>query len=181
MTTHRNPRGPRVAVNVSAENISEGVRASSSHCMIAEAIKAAFPGARSVAVDISTCRFTDPKKGHRYVYLTPRVAQAALVDFDEGILPAPFSFHLRGPHVTTANKYQKKTDEPSGTKEQDDLAKVKLVPDAKTRTKIPARLGGRRPPQLHLRREFGVRAFRGANIARQNAQQQKAEEGNHAE
>lgn len=176
MTKTKKPRGVRLSVNVTADHISEGVTASSSHCMIAEAIKAAYPSAKKVAVDISTCRFTDPEKGHRYVFLTPRVAQSALVDFDEGTMPAPFSFRLTGAHVTAMR----------GTAEKDKSDKVlsrATLASSDRGSRMPRRLGGSRPPQLHLRREFGVRAFRGATTNRLNAlaAQQQAEEGNHAE
>jgi hypothetical protein len=67
--------------------------------MIAEAIKAAVPGSRRVTVDLQTIRFNDPKRSLRYVYLTPRPAQEALIQFDQGVLPRPFNFTLRGAHV----------------------------------------------------------------------------------
>lgn len=70
--------------------------ADSSHCMIADAVRKAFPAAHSVTVDIQTIRFSLPEKNTRYVYLTPRIAQMALLDFDAGIKPEPFTFTLRG-------------------------------------------------------------------------------------
>src|SRR6266403_5193605 len=80
----------------------------SSHCMIAESIKAAYPRARFISVDISTIRFTDPDKGQRYTFLTPRRAQVALVQFDQGLKPTPFHLQLRKAHVTTIRSQKKK-------------------------------------------------------------------------
>lgn len=168
----RHPLGPRVQVQVTAELINTSVRNNSSHCMIAEAIKVAVPQAKNVAVDISTSRFTDRDKGLRYVYLTPRVAQEALVDFDEGAIPKPFNFLLRNAHVSRAGK--------SGAKDAKAKGKLptrrKLVSSAgrgenKRGSTLPREIGGRRPPQLHIRREFGLRAFRAASLNRLKAEQ----------
>lgn len=168
--TGKKPRGPRVDVTVTADimNAASTIVASSSHCMIAEAIKAAHPAAKNIAVDISTCRFTDSDKGHRYVYLTPRVAQIALVEFDEGTMPAPFSFQLRGAHVTTVKRKAKGPKPPDA----DLLSKATIVGSPGRVNGVPRRVGGLPPPQLHLRREFGIRAFRGASANRLATQQQ---------
>lgn len=96
----RIPRSRRVDVEVSEEIIAESTSADSSHCMIAEAIKKAVPDATGVSVDIQTIRFSDPKKRMRYVYITPRMAQVALVDFDAGLKPKPFRFRLDRAHIS---------------------------------------------------------------------------------
>jgi hypothetical protein len=64
--------------------------------MIADAIKEAIPNAQSVAVDLVTIRWTDPVRELRYIYLTPRRAQLALIDFDRGVVPKPFDVQLAG-------------------------------------------------------------------------------------
>jgi hypothetical protein len=64
--------------------------------MIADAIKTAVPNAQSVSVDLSTIRWTDPVRELRYIYLTPRRAQIALIDFDAGRVPKPFDVQLAG-------------------------------------------------------------------------------------
>jgi hypothetical protein len=64
--------------------------------MIAEAIRLAVPNAQSVAVDLVTIRWTDPVRELRYIYLTPRLAQHALIDFDSGVEPRPFDVKLAG-------------------------------------------------------------------------------------
>jgi Fe-S-cluster formation regulator IscX/YfhJ len=81
----RKPRAPRVVIQVSGDDILWAEKESSSHCMIADAIKRQLPNARHVAVDLQTIRFT---------YLTPTLAQMALLDFDDG--PARSALCLRG-------------------------------------------------------------------------------------
>lgn len=166
----RHPLGPRVRINVTAELITISQRANSSHCMIAEAIKKAVPNATSVAVDISTCRFSDLSKGQRYVYLTPRIAQDAIVDYDEGKTPKPFQFLLRNAHVSKAGRGRNRPKAKDNAQAQPRHAasvpiRGRLVNSHGTKHgNIPIRVGGRRPPQLHIRREFGLRAFRAASL-----------------
>jgi len=93
------PRSRRVDVEVTPEIIGTATQADSGHCMIADAVKAAVPGAANISVDLQTIRFSDPKKRMRYVYLTPRMAQLALVDFDAGEMPDPFTFRLDRAHI----------------------------------------------------------------------------------
>lgn len=75
---------PRLAVPVKERHIEDAVRRKSSHCMISEAIKEAYPTARQVLVDLQSIRFSLPEKGLRYLYWTPQIAQQAIVDFDQG-------------------------------------------------------------------------------------------------
>lgn len=169
----RLPLGPRVTVVVTPEIINTSTRAHSSHCMIADAIKMAVPNATRVAVDISTCRFTDPTKGLRYVYLTPRVAQEALVDFDEGSAVTPFSVTLKNAHVTKAAQKAERTAARARKKSaglRENISKAVLVGSKKSDL-VPRQVGGRRAPQLHIRREFGLRAFRAASLNRLIAEQ----------
>lgn len=93
------PRGPQFFAQVTKDLIDSAVRGDSGHCMIAEAVKAARPEAEYVSVDIQTIRFSDRGKRLRYIYLTPRVAADAILDFDQGVSPEPFSFRLRNAHV----------------------------------------------------------------------------------
>jgi hypothetical protein len=71
--------------------------------MIAESLKASLPYATYVSVDIQTIRFSDKANGARYVYLTPRIAQEALVKFDAGEEVEPFRCELRDPHISAMN------------------------------------------------------------------------------
>jgi hypothetical protein len=164
----RHPLGPRLTINVLAETINTAMRANSGHCMIAESIKLQVPMARNVAVDISTIRFSDLEKGLRYVYLTPRPAQNAIVDFDEGTPPKPFSFKLQGAHVTRAGRLggaKSKGTKKTRVRLGDKLPR-RAVLVQRDKGKVPDRVGGKRPPQLHTRREFGLRSFRAASLSR---------------
>jgi hypothetical protein len=100
ITSPRVPRSRRVDVEVTDDVIDLSTQADSSHCMIADAVRKAVPGATGISVDLQTIRFSDPKKRMRYVYLTPRIAQLALVDFDAGKKPEPFRFRLDRAHIT---------------------------------------------------------------------------------
>lgn len=143
----RRPTGPQVKVNVTPDNIETAVPQNSSHCMIADAIKTAYPGAGFVAVDISTIRFTDSEKRQRYTFLTPRRAQVAILQFDQGIKPVPFEFILRKAHVTVSGK---KLKGEGGA----------VLVGRKDLSQPPRRVGGKTPPRLPAtRREFGIRAF----------------------
>src|SRR5262245_26872870 len=156
-------RAPGVVIEVTQEFIDESVRRDSAHCMIAEALKKAVPGARYVSVDIQTIRFSDPDQGkrpYRYTYLTPRSGQLALIQFDAGVVPEPFRIRLRGGAVSAAGKYQKRNP----------LVKQRLIQRSKSKTTtspIPEIVGGKTPPRAALssnivkgrRREFGLRAF----------------------
>ena len=86
----RIPKAPRFSLVVTDEMIEDAIPRDSSYCVFAEAVKAARPGAQKVAVDLQTIRFTDPKLGLRFTYLTPRPCQIAIINFDQGIRPEPF-------------------------------------------------------------------------------------------
>lgn len=81
----------RVTLTITEEIINASIQRDSSHCMIAEAVYAQIPGAAFVSVDLQTIRWTDRKKGRRYIAFTPAVAQQALVDFDRGDPVKPFT------------------------------------------------------------------------------------------
>jgi hypothetical protein len=139
--------------------------------MVAESIRQAFPDARSVSVDLQTIRFTDPRKGMRYTYLTPRIAQLGIIQFDQGIVPEPFDFTLRQGQVTASHaKYvprdaspkQKEHLEEMRKKRGDLLRKSRLVEVHKGTGIPPDRIGGSPPPLagIGLRRAFGLRSMR---------------------
>ena len=79
-------------IPVTQDHIDSSIREDSSHCMLAEAIKDALPGVKRVSVDLATIRYTHKRK--RYVYLTPRPAQVALLEFDNGRPITPFKLRL---------------------------------------------------------------------------------------
>lgn len=84
--------------------VEQATKKNSQHCMVADAVKAAVDDAQHVMVDLATIRFTDPKRGKRYVYLTPKIAQQRLVDFDQGRPIEPFGFRLYLAHFTNSSR-----------------------------------------------------------------------------
>lgn len=87
----------QVTVKITPDIIESATRRDSSHCMISDAIREQHPDAAMIATDLATIRFTDRKTKKRYIYLTPPLAQRALVNFDQGIPAEPFQFVLRRP------------------------------------------------------------------------------------
>jgi hypothetical protein len=170
-------RAPRVRITVTEENIVYACRRDSSHCMIAEAIKAQVPGARYVSVDLQTIRWTHPTKNERYTYLTPRVAQVALVDLDRGVQMAPFDFQTRGGQTTRAGvstayrKARKQRMDLNGKTDGEQSARVSMRETeggSGLGNSVPERVGGRTPPLAALsnrttakgkRRAFGLRGL----------------------
>jgi len=160
ITKERRPRTPQLTLTATAEIIAAAVPKDSGHCMWADALRAVFPTAKSVAVDLQTIRFTDPEKKLRYVYLTPRPAQITLLQFEKGMVPQPTTVRLRGGQVTKSNSYVKPFHKPA----MPDGDQTELQPDGH----IPNIIGGKRPPRARLsnvgyrgmRREFGLRGVR---------------------
>lgn len=167
----KTPRGPQVTVNVTAEIIERSRPRDSRHCMIAEALRVAYPDAAKIAVDLATIRFTDRSKGLRYTYLTPRLGQAALVQFDQKVIPPPFSMRLRGAQVTRAGSSptaltpaQQKQRERAA--QQSVVARSRLV-NRRDGGNVADRVGGKTPPlqmtddkvPFSRRRAFGIRAL----------------------
>jgi hypothetical protein len=174
--TKKLPGSPRVNVKIDDHLINMAVQNDSGHCMIAEGVKLAWPGARHVSVDLQTIRFSDPVTRMRYTYLTPRIAQKALCEFDEGIRPEPIVFQLREGQVTRSGR--KRKDEPVTQSEKQSEAHREGLKQAhliiRRQDRIPERSGGRTPPIGALaggdedaltkiprgrRRQFGLRAL----------------------
>lgn len=148
------PRAPAPVINVTEDIIATACRKDSSKCMIADSIKASMQGVTHVSVDLQTIRWTDGERGLRYVYLTPRPAQIALIDFDEGTNPAPFEFRLRGGAVYRSRIDQKRPPH----KVRDRVGKKAKLVKRGNSTVVPDIVGGRTPPvaSAHLR-TFGLR------------------------
>jgi len=161
------PHAPNLRISVTQAHIDDAIPKDSGHCMIADAVAVALPGSARRLIDLQTIRVTDPKRGLRYTYLTPRIAQEALVRWDKGIKPPPFSFVLRGGHVTKA--YQRKDAKAISPKQlaARQRAAQKMLDLQKTRLRsrddhAPVRVGGKTPPlnvPYSRRREFGVRGL----------------------
>lgn len=148
-------RAPRISITVSDYEIDHGIGRDSSHCMIAEALKANLPWAKYVSADLQTIRVSDVTKRERYIYLTPRIAQIALVQFDQGIKPKPFTFQLRRGHVVRIYSNQ------VGQKLSNQKASLRRQQGGAGRGRsIPERVGGKPPPTARgMRRAFGIRSL----------------------
>jgi hypothetical protein len=171
MTQKHHPRARELSVRVDVETIDDAIPRDSSHCMIAEAVRSAFPAAKAISVDLQTIRFSDPDRGLRYTYLTPRVAQLALINFDMGVKPEPFSFRLRGGGVTASGRrppLQKQSEEHvekataarKATAEKVRKMSATIVGRGRAGTAAEV-VGGRTPPVTTFarRRSFGLRAL----------------------
>jgi hypothetical protein len=130
-----------VDVLVTDDQIGLAIMRDSSHCMIAESIKAALPGVKRVSVDLATIRFTDTYVLKRYVFLTPRNAQLRILDFDQGIKPEPFIVRLGRPMqvVRAKGRNVNKTPVPTKSSIRDDKAFT-------AGRQAPIRDGGKTPP-----------------------------------
>lgn len=148
-------------VPVTEEIISGACVADSSHCMIADAIRAAVPDARNISVDVQTIRFSLYDWDERIVYLTPRQGQEALLDFDAGETPDPFVMTLRTPMVTRMRRpaahKQKPLSEQSSERQaavekmrafstRQPYNRAEIKPGSGEHTSAPARIGGQVPP-----------------------------------
>jgi hypothetical protein len=170
-TGHKNigaPRSPAPQISVTDDHIKRGKMADSTHCMIAEAIKSAVPGAKRVAVDLQTVRFSDARRPLRYVYLTPPACQDALIQFDQGVLPRPFEFKLRGAHVLAAGS--RRLAEPRTRHERSARTRDRRAARRLRKARIVSRnrtlgtlgvVGGRAAPISRFARirRFGIRAL----------------------
>lgn len=170
----RFPRAPRLVIDVSQEIITDSTERDSSHCMIAEAVKCAVPDATHVSVDLQTVRFSDPKKGLRYTYLTPRLGQVALIDFDQGEKPEPFRMRLSQGQVTPMGKKgrpvrpssdaqlsQRQAASDKGREKMSEALRKSGLRQEEDAGSVPTKVGGRTPPTTPFarRRSFGLRAL----------------------
>lgn len=93
-----------IVIEVTQRHIDNALARSSTGCMIAEAIKDAIPDARHVAVDIQCIRLS--RRGCRYIFLTPHIAQDAIVAFDQGRRDQlrPLTLRLRPAQIAKSGK-----------------------------------------------------------------------------
>jgi hypothetical protein len=206
MNESTDPKGylSRVKIQVTEQNIKDACKADSRHCMIADAISAHLPGVRNISVDMMTIRWSDPEKGWRYIYLTPRAAQYALIYYDMGLEPKPFTFEVRSGHATPMNLGSGKNRKRAHKVPEDKILKVtdnktivhsvgsKPVPMWPTKDQIPKGKDslagiGRNPvppghkgrpyewhPSHNSLREFGMRGFTEGFIPNPKASEEKA-------
>jgi hypothetical protein len=139
-------------VNVTAAIIETAIPENSSHCMIADAVKAAAVGKKmrisNVLVDLQSIRFTDRDTGKRWICWTPLQGQQAIQKFDAGTKPEPFTFRLKP--VQVIEKTQRKQATRTGA------SKARVAFPHKTGG-TPIKHGGRVIPTIGLRRVFGIR------------------------
>lgn len=175
-------RFPRFEIHVSQAEIDTAIPANSGHCMIADAVKHCFVDKYkripvAISVDLQTIRFTDPRPGLRFIFLTPVVAQRALLQFDQGIKPTPFRFRLssNGAQVIPTKRQPRKGQTPAqqaaqkkasskgaaAKKRQAKLRRGKVVIGHQSGGNHATKVGGKAPPPAVLsgnRRQFGIRA-----------------------
>ncbi len=142
----------RLSIQVTEDIINTALPANSGHCMASDAVKLAAESRGwkigKVLTDLQTIRFTDLKKKIRYICFTPRTVQVALLAFDQGQKPEPFSFRLQPVQILQSRK--------SGgghPKARIAIKKVSGKPAGR-----PIKHGGPPlPTTIGLRREFGIR------------------------
>ena len=102
-------RAGYITIPVTQEHIDQSMARNSSHCMTALAIQKAIPDARHICVDLQTIRWT--RKGLRYVFLTPHVAQDRIIQFDQGQRDQiqPFTLRMRPAQISRAGKKRRET------------------------------------------------------------------------
>jgi len=86
-------------VSVTQDDINEGVRDQSAHCIVATAIGRSIPEALRISVDVQTIRFTIGKE--RLIYMTPREVGRYILAFDAGNFAAikPMKIEIADPQV----------------------------------------------------------------------------------
>lgn len=151
----------RLHIPITPEVINNAVQRDSSHCVIADAIRAALPDVTRVTVDLQTIRFTLPN-GERVVFLTPAPEQGLLVGFDQGVKPQPRDMYLSHPIQVIPPR---KPGEPRAKAEAKVVSNGEGKRDRRESVTITVE-GGRLPPTAALsntrgrRRTFGIRSLR---------------------
>jgi hypothetical protein len=172
----------KAEISVLEKHFTEALAKNSSHCAIAFAIRDAVPTARRISVDLQTIRWTDSKRGVRYCFLTPTVAQHdVIIPFDQGEECKPVTFKMKPAFITRIGARRNHTPEQqqlrgTGLKVAEEPAPeckppTKLIPYAGKETEkekrrerrrkisltkpdgtIPTTLGGKLPPVSVLAR-----------------------------
>lgn len=149
-----------ITVRVTDQDIARGVQAHSGKCMIAEALKRAYPEADKVMVDIQTIRFTDSETDERLLWLTPFNIQDLIVAFDAGELSRlePVGFRLLR---RSAQEVQRQLPATPEDREARNAAMREGKPTAGTHTvkAVPAAGGGVVPKDKKARRSSTKRSY----------------------
>lgn len=133
----------RLTIPITQERIDESIRRSSAHCMLSEAIRDKYPQLRNVLSDLATIRYTDPKRQLRFIHLTPRNAQLALIDFDAGAKIEPFTIVLEKQAVQVipiVTRPRAMATEPETVIADLEQKSIEAAETAKTKTAIASQL-----------------------------------------
>ena len=142
-------KAPALKIEVTQAVIDRAIQRSSSHCVIADAIKENVEWAQFVEVDIQTIRLSDREKKLRYYYLTPRVCQEVIVNFDQGNKIEPFTFKLKSAeaHVRISGNLTENVKEMKRAYNR--KRKELLFQNTETHnTSSPSLVGGQAPPKV---------------------------------
>jgi len=145
-----------IRIEITADEIANSVDRTSSHCMIAEAIRAKLPDAINVLVDMTTIRFSYAATDERYIYLTPYRAQQSIIAFDQGWPIKPFRFRLRAPAQIVPRRHEERDRLPR----KRPAKTVEMSRDGGG--EFPIVMGGDPPPRLPnlaKHRRYGARTF----------------------
>lgn len=163
------PRAPRIDFAVTERHIAEAVPRDSGHCMIADALRDAIPNAEFISVDLATIRWTDVTAGYRYVYLTPGVAQAALIAFDQGERPEPFhvkqnaaQMHLTAGARRARTERNRTVKDATGAWPRENAELMPPREGSRSAGSVMVKTGGEPlpgPGRAYKRREFGLRRY----------------------
>jgi hypothetical protein len=160
----RLPRAPKLKGDVLQTHIDFARNKNSAHCMTAQSLQEKYPHLKLWSVDIQTIRASDPIKGLRYTWLTPRIVQGNILKWDGGQEVKPFGFKLDGGHVTlmSGRKPGEKTKQPKSKKKVRQALRKATLRQRRGGNSVPERVGGKEPPRPTFssnRREFGIRAW----------------------
>lgn len=142
-------------ITVRKEQIENSRRKDSHHCMIADAIHEHVPWAKYISVDVQAIKFSDVDAKTRFIFLTPPVAQNAILRWDRGIEIQPFSFLLVDPVIKKVRK--RWTGNPEVLKK----ARTKYEKTSRRKKVDPMapRLVTKKKPKVSRFREFGIRKY----------------------
>lgn len=155
---------PHLRVKVTEDTIQNAIESDAFRCWVSRTIQDQHPKYIRVSTDLQTIRLSDPERGVRYVYLTPRLVQACLVLFDKGKRMRPFVFHLRGAHTVSMTRInsQKGVSREQRVRPTLNFGRRRILPQSATVNGVVDVIGGKAAPKHPSgsgKRTFGMRAF----------------------
>ncbi|PWT71704.1 MAG: hypothetical protein C5B60_10570 [Chloroflexi bacterium] len=148
---------PTYVIEIDEDRIRTALKNTSSHCMIADAIRDQVPHSTRVQVDIATIRWSDTERDQRYIFLTPYYAQQAIIRFDQGMALEPFKIRLRIPAQILEMRHGEHSRWPGKAAPKPRYKKPQLV--RVSGGAVPAILGGHPLPNMAKTRRYGARTF----------------------